>query len=85
MGVSSDTSAYEDGGLELVRTTLPAIKLDAVREIYSLRDDDAAAEATEDGDDIAWPSLIEKAEAVDAIAARNSNESAMNVNVRMTI
>lgn len=68
-----------------MRTTLPAIKLDAVREIYSLRDDDAAAEATEDGDDIAWPSLIEKAEAVDAIAARNSNESAMNVNVRMTI
>lgn len=69
-----------------MRTTLPAIKLDAVREMYSLRDDDdAAAEATEDGDDIAWPSLIEKAEAVDAIAARNSNESAMNVNVRMTI
>lgn len=79
MGVSSDTSAYADGGstLELVRTTLPAIKLDAVREIYSLRDDDATAEATEDGDNIAWPSLNEKAEAVDAIAARNSNESAM--------
>jgi hypothetical protein len=80
LGVSSDTSAYADGGsstLELVRTTLPAIKLDAVREIYSLRDDDATAEATEDGDDMAWPSLIEKAEAVDAIAARNSNETIM--------
>ena len=81
MGVSSDTSAYADGGstlLELARTTLPEIKLDAVREIYSLRDDDdATAEATEDGDDIAWPSLIEKAEAVDAIAARNSSESAI--------
>ena len=81
MGVSSDTSAHADGGstlLELVRTTPPAIKLDAVREIYSLRDDDdAAAEATEDGDDIAWPSLIEKAEAVDTIAARNSDESAI--------
>lgn len=73
MGVSSDTSAYDGSTLELVRKTLPAI-MDAVREIiYSLRDDDAtAAEDAMDGDNRAWPSLIEKAEEVDTMAARNS-------------
>lgn len=56
-----------------MRKTLPAI-MDAVREIiYSLRDDDAtAAEDAMDGDNRAWPSLIEKAEEVDTMAARNS-------------
>ena len=38
--------------------------IDAVRDIYSLRDADmTAAEAADGEDNIAWPSLIEKAEA----------------------